>query len=318
MLRNGDVLGEADAPRVAWSYWHNGFNGLSDFRRLCVDTWKVLNPGWEIVMVERDSVWDYLDAKSLPGQWSEMHIPFQADAVRLALLARYGGLWIDPATICLKPFDWWLFDAIRSPCRVEGIGAFYFASWGMEMGQSAEYVENWILAARRAHPMILEWQRLFNSFWDSVRVGTLDSVSLPEHPLFAGVDLSHMQRFGHDMRSYLVMHACFKRMIDKEPSMQRLWRDEMLLLRADDHALWHVDEPAVCWHVPSCLHKWLNVHDKEWVSYVLRQCPVLKFVRHFAEPLDAQPRQRLLGECGFPCNSLAAVLVAVLESKAAQ
>merc|ERR1740123_535506 len=208
-----------------------------------------MNPGWEIILLDANSVWSYVEVSDLPQQWGDMYVPFQADGVRLALLARYGGLWIDPATLCLRPFDWWIYDTIRSNERVEGIGAFYFSTWGVEMGRSAEYVENWVLAARRGHPLILAWRALFKEFWDSVRIGTLDPVGLPEHPMFRSVDIRFLQRFGHDMRAYLVMHACFKKLIDEDPAMRRIWREEMVLLRADDHALWHMDEPDVRWDV---------------------------------------------------------------------
>merc|ERR1719161_3326083 len=121
-----------------------------------------MNPGWEILMLSARSIWDFLGVDGLPRQWEEMYIAWQADAVRLALLAKYGGLWIDAATICVKPFDWWLYDAIADEGRVEGLGSFYFAAWGVEMHQSTEYVENWVMAARRQHPLIVAWKQAFN------------------------------------------------------------------------------------------------------------------------------------------------------------
>merc|ERR1712166_1726064 len=126
----------------------------------------------------------------------------------------------------------------------------------MESGRSAEYVENWVLAARRQHPLILRWKELFNGFWDSIAVGTLDVAGLPEHPMFRDVDLSFLQRFDLDMRSYLVMHACFKKMIDQEPQMRQIWRSEMLLIRAEDSALLHLNEPDVAWDVDAGLRTW--------------------------------------------------------------
>ncbi|CAJ1389977.1 unnamed protein product [Effrenium voratum] len=164
------------------------------------------------------------------------------------------------------------------------------------MGKSAEYVENWVLACRRGHPMIARWKELFNGYWDSIRArkGSLDPLFLPDHPMFCKVDLSHMQRFGHDMRSYLVMHSCFKKMIDEEPEMRRVWQEEMVLLRADEHALWHMDEPDVCWQPEAALRKWLGKGNAAWEDHVIKHCPVLKFTRTFAQLLDREPRQRFL------------------------
>ncbi|CAE8637764.1 unnamed protein product [Polarella glacialis] len=295
------ALGDAATPSVIWSYWDKGPAKLSDFRRLCVDTWRAMNPDWEIRVLDSRSVWDVIQPSELPRQWRDMYVPFQADAVRLALLAKYGGVWMDPATICLKPLDWWFYGPIRSSERREGIAGFYFSSWGVEMGCSAEYVENWVLAARRAHPMILRWHALFNSFWDSVQVGTLEPISLPEHDMFRHIDLSFLQKFGQDMRSYLVMHACFKKMIDEDAEMRRIWQQDMLLFRADDHALWHVDEPDVQWSPEAAAKKWLGPLDEAWARHVLQHCPVLKFTKQFATLLDGEPRARLLGQSSPRC-----------------
>ncbi|CAE7333560.1 HPCAL1 [Symbiodinium sp. CCMP2592] len=293
-LRSGQVLGRAELPRVVWSFWDKGIQDLSEFRQLCIETWRSMNPAWDIKVLDLKSVWVYLHPHDLPREWQDMYVTFQSDAVRLALLGRYGGIWVDPATICLRPFDTWLCKSLHRGPR--GIAAFYFASWGTEVGRSTEYVENWVLAARRSHPMILRWKELFNSYFDSIRAGqgSLDVLHLPVHPMFRHIDLSHMQRYGHDMRSYLVMHSCFKKMIDEEPSMRRIWQEEMELFRADDHALWHMDEPEVCWDTEAALAKWLGEGNAAWEDHVLAKCPILKFTRTFAQLLDKEPRCRFV------------------------
>mmetsp|Transcript_73731 Transcript_73731/g.165615 ORF Transcript_73731/g.165615 Transcript_73731/m.165615 type:complete len:123 (-) Transcript_73731:92-460(-) len=116
------------------------------------------------------------------------------------------------------------------------------------------------------------------------------------------------------MRAYLVMHACFKKMIDEDPKMRHIWRQEMLLLRADDHALWHMDEPGVCWDLAAGMQKWLGSYDEAWVRYVLQKCPVLKFMKQFANVLDAEPRERYLapGHTAMGSCCLSAVFRAAL------
>jgi len=313
VLANGDVLGETVAPRVVWSYWSTGFEQLSDFRRLCVKTWRSMNPKWEIVFLDPILVWDYIAHDDVPYQWEDMYVPFQADAVRLALLARFGGLWIDAATICVKPFDWWIYDIIRDSSRVEKIGVFYFSAWGVDDGKSAEYVENWVLASKRDHPMIVKWKQLFNEYWNSVAVGTLDPIGLPEHPMFHEIDITFLQRFGHDMRSYLVMHACFKKMIDEDLEMRKIWSEGMVLLRADDTALWHLNEADVKWNTTAALQKWLGNCEVDWLKHVLAHCPVLKFMKQFATLLDKQPQARYLEEAGFAKSSISQLFRLVLD-----
>lgn len=308
--------GSINCPRIAWSYWDKGADQLSDFRRLCVETWSAKNPDWQVRVLDKYSVAQYLNRADLPRLWCEMYVPWQADAVRLALLAKYGGLWIDASTICLQPFDRWMYGVIASDERPEDIGAFYFSAWGVEMHKSKEYVENWVMAARRGHPLVIAWKALFNGYWNSKTRAdamsiVLDPPGVPDHPLFRGVDLGHLNRFGQDLRNYLLMHAAFKKLIDQYPEMRRIWEEEMVLLRADDTAFWHMEEPDVTWDKEKALQKWLGPCDASWLDYILRSCPVLKFTRDTAELLDSIPRSQCLDET----TGLGALLLSALKAE---
>ena len=59
-LKNDDFCNKKRTPHVenisppnfrrpeGWSFWAQGSERLSDFRKLCVDTWRAMNPSWEI------------------------------------------------------------------------------------------------------------------------------------------------------------------------------------------------------------------------------------------------------------------------------
>lgn len=272
---------------------------MPDFRRLCVETWAAQNPGWQIHLLDRDSVFQFLTPRDLPRLWPGMYVPWQADAVRLALLAKYGGLWIDASTICLQPFERWMYGAIMSDETPTDIGGFYFSAWGTEMYEGKDFVENWVVAARREHPLILAWQILFNGYWDTKKRADamciwLDPPGVPDHPLFRGVDLQHLNRFGQDLRNYLLMHAAFKKLVEQYPEMRRIWQDEMLLLRAEDTAFWHMEEPDVQWDVDAAVKKWLGPCQQPWLNHVVGRCPILKFTRDAAVVLDGVPRAEIL------------------------
>ena len=69
---------------------------------------------------------------------------------------------------------------------------------GTRPTSSQEFVENWVIAAKAEHPLILAWHALFNGYWNSkTRADAfsmfLDPPGVPEHPLFRDVDLSHLK-----------------------------------------------------------------------------------------------------------------------------
>ena len=94
---------------------------------------------------------------------------------------------------------------------------------------SAE-VENWFLAAQKGHPLICAWRDLYNAGWEAAE-SRHDYVL---QPMFRDVDLSHIAIEEH--RDWLLMHVCFKKLIDEDQRLRRLWT-EMSLLKADEGAL---------------------------------------------------------------------------------
>lgn len=48
---------------------------------------------------------DYLSAEDVPSTFFSLISQHRSDIVRLAVLARYGGIYMDISTLCLKRFD---------------------------------------------------------------------------------------------------------------------------------------------------------------------------------------------------------------------
>jgi len=291
------------SPKIIWMYWSQGIASLTGFRRLCVHSWRLWNPGWRLLLLDRETVATYVGPAELPDFFDELEPGMQADALRLALLARYGGVYTDVATLCLRPLDEWVWSEVAEGPSPRGMGAFYLACFGMEPGVSREYVENWFLAARRGNPFMRAWRDLYIEGW---RHAT-SRFDFKDGPLFRDVDLSHITIEEH--RTWLTMHVCFKKLIDEEPDLRRFWSEEMLLLRADDGAMaWmagvDADKPE------ASAHTWVFRKDDAWVDRLLRAAPMLKFVGSAAQALQWQPDEHLVGRD----NCIARVLAQALPS----
>jgi len=216
----------------------------------------------------------------LPENFDLMSVTHQSDAIRMALLARYGGVWMDPMIICLRPLDAFVHHALT--VEAKAFGGFYLSSRGSEMHVTKDYVENWFMAVRRGRgsDLMRRWQSIFNRYFESRGKAVdkdsivMDMYGLKGHYMFEDVDLEHLSRFT-DLSNWLVMHAAFKKLIEIDMEMRDLWENEMLLLRADDTALWHLQE--IGYDTERGKEKWLGDADEDWVSYVLSKCPILKF-----------------------------------------
>jgi len=290
-----------DAPRVIWMYWSSGAASLTGFRRLCVHTWRVQNPTWQVVILDKYSALDYVDPSELPERYENLESAQQADSLRLALLARYGGVYTDVATLCLRPLEEWVWQEVAEAQRPRGFGAFYLACFGAQPGVSCEYVENWFLAARRGNPLVSAWRDMHMAGWRDASSRFDFALS----PLFRDLDLSYISIEEH--RTWLTMHICFKKLIDEDPEMRRLWAEEMLLLRADDGAMKWMGEVDAS-SDEDCARRWVFTDDDAWADDVLATAPMLKFIGGPAQALQSQPVEHLVGRNNCLVRVLAGAL----------
>lgn len=82
-----------------FTFWEPKTN-LPAYLKLCMQTWQKFLPEYEVVVLDYSNLDDWLGKdffdKSLFKNFS---LPKQADAIRCALLKKYGGIWMDCDTI---------------------------------------------------------------------------------------------------------------------------------------------------------------------------------------------------------------------------
>ena len=59
----------------------------------------------QLFILDEKSVSRFLEPHELPHCYQRLPAAQQSDALRLALLARYGGVYTDVATLCLQPLE---------------------------------------------------------------------------------------------------------------------------------------------------------------------------------------------------------------------
>ncbi len=75
---------------------------IPGYLRLCIETWKKFLPEYHIKILDYNNLKYYLgDSLFLSIICKEMIMPIQADGIRVAMLKKYGGIWMDTDTIIL-------------------------------------------------------------------------------------------------------------------------------------------------------------------------------------------------------------------------
>jgi hypothetical protein len=141
----------ADRSQTIWVYWAQGIESAPSVVRLCHEA--LLRYGGDRVVTLTDA--DLAGFVSLPPDIGELlegqRIAFRADLVRLELLSRYGGTWVDATILVNAGFA----DELADLARPTGFFAYdkdrtTIANWCM-VASPNHYMVNLQLEAMYAH-----------------------------------------------------------------------------------------------------------------------------------------------------------------------
>jgi len=116
--------------KTLYIYWAQGFNNAPYVVKKCLISWEKLNPTWKIIKLTDNNINNYINIKKEIPNIDNKKISKTAlsDIIRIFLLEKYGGLWVDATTFCNVPLDDWLHKYLDS-----GFFAFdninLFSSW---------------------------------------------------------------------------------------------------------------------------------------------------------------------------------------------
>ena len=82
-----------------FTFWEPSTN-VPGYLQLCVNTWKKNLPNSNITILDYSNLHKYLNSSIISKiLFKKMTLPIQADAIRVAILEKYGGIWMDMDTI---------------------------------------------------------------------------------------------------------------------------------------------------------------------------------------------------------------------------
>jgi len=135
-------------PKKIWILWLQGLDNAPLLVRNCYASWVKQNSGWEITFLDQNNLHEYIEL-------DDLHITKQAfsDVVRINLLAKYGGLWVDATCICTMPLDEWL-------PKYMGTGFFAFERPAVD-----RMMGPWFLAGSQYNYIINALHTRINAYW---------------------------------------------------------------------------------------------------------------------------------------------------------
>ncbi|HIK24888.1 MAG TPA: hypothetical protein IGP91_03430 [Thermosynechococcus sp. M46_R2017_013] len=119
----------------------------------CIEQWRQKNPTWQVIVLDRQNLHEFLDLKLPNHLFSKLTPQQQSDLIRLTLLMQQGGVWADATTFCITPLNEWLSSLINSGC-------FLFSRPGKD-----RLIASWFIAAYPNHYLIHSWHDFLAHYW---------------------------------------------------------------------------------------------------------------------------------------------------------
>ena len=144
---NSDVdNGSYSYPKVIWLYWHS-HDDIPEVVRLCVDRVRTFCPDYKVNFLNASSINEYITLPDIPDS---LPLAIKADYIRLMLLEKYGGVWMDSSIFLNEDFGW--ISKMSS-----NHDAFVFYSDECTIDLDEPITENWSIISPIGSPFIKAW-----------------------------------------------------------------------------------------------------------------------------------------------------------------
>jgi hypothetical protein len=218
-----------EIPKVVWSYWDK--DPPNSVVKIVNDNKQALKD-WEFHFLDAQTVKQFLSENDFPRNYYTLSPQHKADYIRLLLLKKYGGLWLDASIILYQP------EAINQ-MRLDGMKKrAELIAFTLHEPQE-EYIENWFIMAPKYSTIIQHW---FHEYDRAVKIGFLN---YKREILGEGYKITD-KIYGKDDIVYLTQHACIQVVRQK----RILGKHNVLLYKAED-SMFKVH--GECDWKPSCI-----------------------------------------------------------------
>ena len=151
---------ERKKSNKVWFCWLQGYDNAPDLVKACFMSAQKNMPKKEIIFLDETNIFDYINLpdyiieKYNKGIISKTHF---SDVIRISLLSKYGGLWIDSTVLCTDP---------NFPAYITELPLFVYKLMDLSNQKNRNIVaSNWLLSAEINNPIILLTRDLLYAYW---------------------------------------------------------------------------------------------------------------------------------------------------------
>lgn len=144
--------------KLIWMCWFQGIDDKSipELNQLCIKKWKELNPDYNVNILTNGTISDYVPEyfeiiKNSPPRAN----PAKSDLLRILLLSKYGGVWVDASVYPVLPLSEYYHDIVNQT----GFFTYRFKPRSIDKHKGDRETVSWFLCADKpSHYLIESWK----------------------------------------------------------------------------------------------------------------------------------------------------------------
>lgn len=133
--------------KTIWSFWTG--EDETNLVNECQKSWEKFCPDWTIRFLDDFTVSKWLEKKDFPANFDELTPTTRSDLIRLNLLIKYGGLWVDATSEFISDLKW-LEDFVNR--RENGLDQYYGFFFEKEFPEN-----HFLYSSQPGNPSIVNW-----------------------------------------------------------------------------------------------------------------------------------------------------------------
>jgi hypothetical protein len=215
-----------------WTYWEDGEVAAPPIAQLCFRSWRALNSEYDFIVVDRNSIDQYTDGlKEIDLFRPDITVQKRSNLLRLALLDRHGGVWVDASVMCNAPLRDWLHEY-----QTAGFFAFRHE-------KKSRDISTWFMASEANNPLthayFSAYRRNFTETYYKNQNKKFYKVTIKTIGILLNRNCFLSQFWVHPavrntikMYPYFHVHYTFNRVIRKDPLAREIWEKTKHLPRS--------------------------------------------------------------------------------------
>ena len=219
---------------------------------------------WDIELLNNKTIYKYIKKEEFPKNYEKLIIQAKSDWIRLYLLKKYGGVWMD-STIILNSEEALsqLYDkTIQEKSEFSG-----FTYKSDIKDNIYTYIENWFIMCPKNSNLISKW---YDEYTHAIDIGFMEyKQELKKDQIYIDPRIYNLD----DTQVYFTMHACLQKILRKD----YVQKPKMILIKAEESAFKLMD---ACGWDAECMKKRME-HDPSTKSVWL-----IKLIKHVRAHID--------------------------------